>query len=45
MYNLVGELVKSETQMSFSVEELPVGVYLVEIKTQKGKSTVRFIKE
>lgn len=45
IYNLLGTLVKSETKNSFSVAELPPGVYLVQLTTEKGISTGRFIKD
>jgi hypothetical protein len=45
IYNLIGALVQTETGDSFSVEQLPVGIYLVKIKTTNGAGTLRLIKE
>jgi hypothetical protein len=43
--NLLGETVMEETKKSFSVEQLPAGIYILQIKTAKGMGTVRFVKE
>lgn len=45
VYNLLGAVAKEETNKSFSVEQLPAGVYTLQIKTSKGIGTVRFVKE
>ncbi len=45
VYNLLGAIVMEEKNNSFSVEQLSKGVYTLQIKTVKGKGTVRFIKE
>jgi len=45
IYNVLGELVQTEKQNSFSVEKLKTGMYLVKIKTAKGLTTERFVKE
>lgn len=45
VYNLLGSLVLEEKNNSFSVEQLPAGVYTLQIKTQNGMGTTRFVKE
>lgn len=45
VYNLLGEMVQQESTTSFSVEQLPAGIYTLQIKTQNGMSTTRFVKE
>ena len=45
IYNLLGQMVQQETTNIFSVEQLPAGVYTLQIKTQNGMGTSRFIKE
>jgi len=45
IYNTLGALVQTEKTNTFSVEQLPAGIYILQIKTEKGTSTVRFIKE
>lgn len=45
IYNSLGALVQTEKTNSFSVEQLPAGIYISKIKTEKGTSTIRFIKE
>lgn len=45
VYNLLGSVVLEETNKSFSVEQLPAGVYTLQIKTANGIGTVRFVKE
>ncbi|MBK7669534.1 MAG: T9SS type A sorting domain-containing protein [Sphingobacteriaceae bacterium] len=45
VYNLLGSVVLEETNKSFSVEQLPAGVYTLQIKTANGTGTVRFVKE
>ncbi|MDP1799880.1 MAG: SBBP repeat-containing protein [Bacteroidota bacterium] len=45
VYNLLGAIVMEEKSNSFSVEQISKGVYTLQIKTVKGISTARFIKE
>ncbi len=45
IYNSLGALVQTEKTNTFSVEQLPAGIYISQIKTDKGTSTIRFIKE
>lgn len=45
IYNLSGQLVQQENANTFSVEPLASGVYILNIKTEKGNSITRFIKE
>lgn len=45
VYNLLGAIVMEQKSNSLSVEQLPKGVYTLQIKTAKGISTARFIKE
>ena len=45
VYNLLGAVILKEKTNTFSVEQLPAGIYILQIKTEKGTSTVRFIKE
>lgn len=45
VYNLLGSVVLEEKTNSFSVEQLPAGIYVIQIKTSKGTGTVRFVKE
>ncbi|MDP2384892.1 MAG: LamG-like jellyroll fold domain-containing protein [Bacteroidota bacterium] len=45
IYNMLGALVQSEITKNFSVEQLPVGMYIIQIKTAKGTGTSRFMKE
>ncbi len=45
IYNSLGALVQTEKTNSFSVEQLAAGLYILNIKTDKGTSMVRFIKE
>ncbi|MBK8366739.1 MAG: T9SS type A sorting domain-containing protein [Bacteroidetes bacterium] len=45
IYNSLGTLVQTEKTNSFSVEQLPAGIYISQIKTDKGTSAIRFIKE
>lgn len=44
IYNLTGALVKEETSVSFSVEQLPAGFYIIQIKTSMGIGITRFLK-
>lgn len=45
IFNVSGKLVQYETVTTFSVQELPQGVYLVNVITENGVQTLRFIKE
>jgi hypothetical protein len=45
IYNLLGAVVLEEKNNSFSVEQLPAGVYTLKIKTANGTGTTRFVKE
>lgn len=45
VFNVMGSLVLEEKNNSFMVEQLPVGVYTLQIKTSTGISVARFIKE
>lgn len=45
VYNLLGAVVLEEKNNSFSVEQLPSGVYTLKIKTANGIGTTRFVKE
>ena len=45
LFNIAGELVQTETQNSFSIEQLTNGIYLINIKTDSGTVTKRLIKE
>jgi hypothetical protein len=45
VYNLLGEMVMEETRSRFSVEQLPAGVYIAQVKTGKGIVTAHFVKE
>ncbi|MBK7669538.1 MAG: SBBP repeat-containing protein [Sphingobacteriaceae bacterium] len=45
VYNLLGAVVLEEKNNSFSVEQLPTGVYTLQIKTSNGIGTTRFVKE
>lgn len=45
IFNVSGKRVQYETVPTFSVQELPQGVYLVNIVTENGVQTLRFIKE
>ena len=45
IYNSLGALVQTEKTNSFSVAQLSSGLYILNIKTEKGTSTIRFIKE
>lgn len=45
IYNLTGAVVQTETKNTFSVAELPTGIYLLCLQTESGISTSRFIKE
>lgn len=46
IYNLQGKLVKSFTsQESYSIAELPVGLYFVQMKNEFGQSTRKIVKQ
>jgi len=45
IFNVYGKLVQYETSNSFSIEELPTGVYMVNIVASNGIQTLKFIKE
>jgi len=38
-------LIQTETKNTFSVENLPAGIYFLQIQTDNGNNTVRFVKE
>lgn len=48
IYNLQGQMLQSAPQvnkMSFDVNHLPKGTYVVKLKTDRGESTSKFVKE
>lgn len=45
IHDAVGALVRTEYRPWFSVEQLPTGIYLLQVKTNKGVRSVRFVKE
>lgn len=45
VYDLLGFIVMEEKSNSFSVEQLPAGIYVLQIQTEKGIGTTRFVKE
>lgn len=45
IFNSVGTLVRTETSRTFSVEQLPSGVYLLRIRTGDGMYAQRLVKE
>ncbi|MBK6986132.1 MAG: T9SS type A sorting domain-containing protein [Bacteroidetes bacterium] len=45
IYNSLGALVQTEKTNVFSVEQLSSGLYILKVKTEKGTTTIRFIKE
>ncbi|MBI3134713.1 MAG: T9SS type A sorting domain-containing protein [Bacteroidetes bacterium] len=45
IFNSTGTLVQTEVKNSFSVENLPAGVYVLQVQTKSGISTARFVKE
>lgn len=45
IFNLIGNLVLEEKTNSLTVEQLPVGIYTLYVKTKKGVGVARFIKE
>ena len=45
IYSLTGALVQFETSVSFSVDQLVPGSYLIQVQTTEGTGIVRFVKE
>jgi hypothetical protein len=45
IYNTLGALVLETNETTFSVEKLNSGVYIIQVKTEKGTGVSRFIKE
>jgi len=45
VYSISGKLVQKENKNTFSVENLPAGIYFLQIQTDNGNSTARFVKE
>jgi ELWxxDGT repeat protein len=45
IYNAAGQVVQTETHATFSVENLPAGVYILRVQTEEGISGVRLVKE
>lgn len=45
IYDVFGKLVQFETTNSFSIEDLPNGIYIVNIVTSNGNQTLKVIKE
>lgn len=45
IFNAFGSLVQTEKVKTFSVEHLSSGIYFINIKTEKGINTLRFIRE
>ena len=45
IFNSLGALVQTEKQTSFSIEQLPSGVYIIQFQTIQGSFNSRFIKE
>ena len=45
LFNQYGEMVRCENNYEISVDDLPKGIYLVNIKTNNGLIQNRFIKE
>ncbi len=44
LYNTMGTLVQTETRNSFSVEHLAIGVYVMQVETERGIKTMRLVK-
>lgn len=44
IFNAIGQLVQTENKSGFSVENLPAGIYLVQVKTTEGIQNTRLIK-
>ena len=45
IYNSLYSLIQTENKTTFSVEQLPAGIYWIQIKTAKGNRRARFVKE
>lgn len=45
IFNAAGVLVQTETQNTFSIVQLPTGIYHVQIQTEKGVGAVQIVKE
>lgn len=45
VYNTLGVLLQQETSGSFSVEQLPDGIYTIQVKTANATGSIRFVKE
>lgn len=45
IFNALGDLVQTEKAKTFSIEKLSSGMYIMHAKTEKGMSTIRFVKE
>jgi len=45
IFNTLGNLIQTENSSSFSVEQLPAGIYLIQLQTIKGTVSSKFIKE
>lgn len=45
IYNFLGQNIKTVTQTVIDVSELPSGIYLVEILTNKGKAVKKLVKK
>ena len=45
VYNSLGQMVMKSTQTDFSIEKLPLGVYEIQLTTDKGDFHKRIIKE
>ena len=45
LFNTMGSLIQTNFTNTLSIESLPAGVYLLQIKTANGTGTVRLIKE
>jgi hypothetical protein len=45
VFNFAGSLVLTETSNSFSVSQLPSGIYTLTVKTENGISVNKFTKE
>jgi len=45
IFTISGQLIQTETKTTFNVENLPAGIYFLEIQTENGNGTMRFVKE
>ena len=45
IFNLSGQVVQTENKNIFSVENLPAGIYILQVQTERGISNMRFVKE